>query len=143
MTNSQNTQLSGCLIMDKRGRLLLLHRNTSENLQWEISGGKVENEEEASITARREAKEELGIDVEVKELLGVKSFQENGSSFEYSWYLGKVLNGIPTPNEDKFDDVKFFTWDQLNQMRDQLSNNTKNLLDAYLSGELKLPESSS
>ena len=55
--SSMKIQLAGCLIMDKRGKVLLLHRNTPDRQQWETPGGKVDQDEEAPITAQRETKE--------------------------------------------------------------------------------------
>jgi len=58
-------QLAGCVILDEKGRVLLLHRETSKRVQWETPGGKVEPGESEKQAAVREVKEELGVDVKI------------------------------------------------------------------------------
>lgn len=43
--------LAGCVILDEKGGLLLMHRNTPKRVQWELPGGKVEAGEEPEQTA--------------------------------------------------------------------------------------------
>jgi len=37
--------LADCIIQDKDGKILLLHRNTPKRTQWEIPGGKIKEGE--------------------------------------------------------------------------------------------------
>ena len=62
-------ELAGAVILDENKSILLMHRNTRKLKQWELPGGKLEIGEEPEQAAKRELKEELGIDVEVKNLL--------------------------------------------------------------------------
>jgi 8-oxo-dGTP diphosphatase len=57
-------------IFDREGRILLVRHNY-ERHNWEIPGGIGEAGESAADTARREVREELGLDVEVLRLTGV------------------------------------------------------------------------
>lgn len=57
------------IVVDDRGRLLMIHR-TDNNL-WAIPGGGHDVGESISDTVVREVREETGIDVEVVELSGI------------------------------------------------------------------------
>jgi 8-oxo-dGTP pyrophosphatase MutT (NUDIX family) len=60
---------AGCVMRDGEGRVLLLH--TTYKQDWEIPGGSVEAHESPREAARREVREELGLDVAVGGLLCV------------------------------------------------------------------------
>ena len=69
-------EVAAGLIFDK-GRLLIAQRNESDHLGglWEFPGGKLESGEDYPDCLRRELREELGIDVEVSELVETISHQ--------------------------------------------------------------------
>lgn len=127
-------QLAGCVIEDKNGKILLLHRNTPERKQWETPGGKIEKGEAPKSAAKREVAEELGIDVQILNEIGRKDFQEDGHDMVYIWFGAKIISGTPKPMEAKHDKVEYFSWEELKLMKD-LSPNTKNLVDHHFSLE--------
>jgi len=59
-------------IIEKDGKVLIAQRqgNKSQGLKWEFPGGKIEPEETAEESLKREIKEELDIDIDVKEMFG-------------------------------------------------------------------------
>jgi 8-oxo-dGTP pyrophosphatase MutT (NUDIX family) len=59
------------VIFDRRGRLLLQQR--SDGGQWGLPGGSVETGESVTEAVRREVREETGLDVAVKRVVGVYS----------------------------------------------------------------------
>jgi mutator protein MutT len=131
--------LAGCLIFDSKGKLLLLHRNTPKRIQWEIPGGKVEENETPEEAAAREILEELGVGVTIQKLVGTMEFEEDGFYMDYSWFLTIVTNGVPKIIEtDKFDKLDFHNWSDLAQIRNELSANTKNLLQQHEQGLLEI-----
>ena len=125
-------QLAGCVIEDKDGKILLLHRNTPERKQWETPGGKIEEGEDPMTAAAREAKEELGVEVEIVHEIGRKDFNEDNCEMGYVWFKANVVSGNPTPLEDKHDKVEYFSWEELKPMND-ISPNTKNLVEHHFS----------
>ena len=115
--------------MNEEGGLLLIHRNTPKRVQWEIPGGKVEEQEKPAETCEREIEEELGIDVEVIREIGSADFQEDGYVMGYVWFECKLLSGEPKAMEGTHDDVKYFKKDELDEIKDELSPNTINYLE--------------
>jgi len=61
---------SASVILDDHGRILLVKHGYGE-LNWELPGGRGEANESAEDTARREAREEVGVELEIDRLTGV------------------------------------------------------------------------
>jgi 8-oxo-dGTP diphosphatase len=58
------------VILDDHGRILLVKHGYGE-LNWELPGGRGEARESAEETARREAREEVGVELHIHRLTGV------------------------------------------------------------------------
>jgi ADP-ribose pyrophosphatase YjhB (NUDIX family) len=130
-------ELAGCIIVDDYDRILLLHRYTSQPGQWELPGGKVEEEELPESAAVRELAEELGVKVELLKQVGISNFEQNGGVYKYYWFSAKVAAGTPAIMEaDKFDELDYFDYEDLASL--SLSLNMYELLDRILSGEVVL-----
>lgn len=123
-----NISLAGGILRDNERRILLLHRNTFKLKQWELPGGKIENDEKPSEAAIRELKEELGVCVSIMNYLGNKEFIENGYIMNYYWYECVIIQGTPRVMENKFDMLKFWRVSELDDIYEELSPNMKNLL---------------
>lgn len=120
--------LAGTVIKDKENRILLIHRNTEKLKQWELPGGKVEEGECYEETAIRELQEELNIKVRIIKSLGNKIFYENGKEMNYYWYQAEIIQGEPKIMESKFDDLKYFSKEDMDKIQEELSSNMKNLI---------------
>lgn len=105
-----------------------MHRNTPNRVQWEIPGGKIETNETPWETAKREVREELNIEVYFLKELGNKIFQEDSFVMNYTWFLVKIISGVPKIMEKKFDDIKYFSKGELLNVSSSLSPNTKNFI---------------
>jgi ADP-ribose pyrophosphatase YjhB (NUDIX family) len=97
----------------------LLAKETLESGKdfWIVPGGKVEFGEEIEATARREIKEELGIDVELTEFLGFKEIIR--PQFDYHtvifFFSGKPLtNNIKT--DSKLKEAKYFSIEEIKNL---------------------------
>jgi mutator protein MutT len=123
--------LAGTIIQNKKGEILLLHRNAKDKIQWETPGGKVEEGESPEECAIRETREEIGVEVKLLKKLGQKEFEENGYKMDYIWFLTEITSGEPKISEDKFDDLRFWSLKTLKE-KGNLSPNAKNLVDFLL-----------
>jgi 8-oxo-dGTP diphosphatase len=133
-----NLRLAGC-ILTKDGKILLLHRNTAKRKQWEIPGGKIDEDEDSQATAIREVEEELGVKVEIVRLLGDKEFSEDDFTMHYTWYAASILSGAPQIMEPHtFDDMRYFSPEELRTIFQNLSPNTQNFLNELEAGAIKL-----
>lgn len=100
-------------VFDRGGRLLLA-RHGDVGL-WAAPGGGVDPDERPVDAVRRELKEELAIDVEVRGLIGAyggpdfRTVYPNGHQVAYviTAYACVLTGGEPTPDGDE---ITGFTW---------------------------------
>jgi 8-oxo-dGTP diphosphatase len=133
-------RLAGVIIIDEQGRILLLHRATERRTQWEIPGGKIEKTERADAAAAREANEELAINIKIIRKLGARDFSEDGYTMSYTWFLGEALDSPKIGEPDKFDDLRFWSIDNLAATSESISPNTRNFIKAVQSGKIELQD---
>jgi ADP-ribose pyrophosphatase YjhB (NUDIX family) len=81
-------------VIIKDGKILLIKRTKSDLVYWVIPGGGVEMGETNKEALIRECKEELGVDIEVKDLISeiVSKKKETVGQKEY-FYLVDILAG--------------------------------------------------
>ncbi len=119
-------ELAGALII-KDNSILLMHRNTENSVQWELPGGKVEKDESTEKTVVRELMEELDVKVKIEKYLGYKETEEDDAILKYHWYKCAIEdNGKPKLMEKKFDNLKYFSKEELDNCM-ELSSNMKTL----------------
>ncbi|MBU2037088.1 NUDIX domain-containing protein [Patescibacteria group bacterium] len=81
------------IIKDKK--ILLIKRTKNDSFYWVISGGAVEESETNEKALKRECKEELGVDIQIKELLlEVKSQKPETKSQKEYFYLCDIVGGV-------------------------------------------------
>ncbi len=102
-------ELAGNVIIED-GKILLLYRKDEDH--WEVPGGKVEEGESPTETAVREAKEEIGVDVELKKPFFSGEFQHDGELFLWHGYLAEI-EGEPEIQEGKFEKVEWIECSEL------------------------------
>lgn len=99
---------AGCVIV-RNNSILLLHR--IDKNWWEVPGGKGEEGESLENTAKREAREELGIDVRIIRKLGRTKFNNLQFDLDYTWFLAEIESEqspkIGEPNN--YDELKYIT----------------------------------
>ena len=128
MMNTKNLlELAGAVILNGYDEILLIHRNSSERVQWEIPGGKIEKDESARSAAIRELKEELDVDISISKYLGCNNSLEDDLLLKYHLFLASIVSGSPRLLENKFDKIDYFSKSELKNM-DDLSANMKMLV---------------
>ncbi|MBY6287137.1 NUDIX domain-containing protein [Nanohaloarchaea archaeon H12] len=104
-------ELSGIILVRDR-ELLLLHREDEQH--WEVPGGRVKQEESPTQAAVREADEEIGVEVELEKPFYTGEFQKDGNLYIWHAYLASA-DEDPEIMEDVFDDMKWFTAEELDE----------------------------
>jgi 8-oxo-dGTP diphosphatase len=130
-------KVAGCVLLDDYGRILLLHRIGREFGQWELPGGKLEEDETPEQAAARELSEELGVTVRVGTALGSEVFEEDDKQYRFYWFKGDVITGQPSIMEpETFDDLDYFETEDLLSL--SLSSNMQIMFEKIFDGSIQL-----
>lgn len=82
-------------VIIKDNKILLIKRTKRDSIYWVIPGGAVEEGETNEEALRRECEEELGVDIQIKELLlEVKSQKPETKGQKEYFYLCDIVDGI-------------------------------------------------
>lgn len=112
-------------VFDRQGRLYLQKRSMKKDIapgRWDTSvGGHVDYGEKLDVAVRREAREELGL--QITEDMDIKFL------FQYIWQSSRerelvtafsvIYDGPLTPDHDEVDEGRFWTLDELRQQQGQ------------------------
>jgi 8-oxo-dGTP pyrophosphatase MutT (NUDIX family) len=130
--------LSGVILPNTDGDILLIHRATPKRTQWEIPGGKIESSEDPATAAAREAIEELSVEVRIVRELGSESFKEDGHTIMYTWFLGAASAEPAIGEPDKYDGIRYWPVKELAETSEVISPNTANFLRQLTAGQVQL-----
>lgn len=110
-------------VFDDRDRLLLVHQ--AREGVWSTPGGAIEPGERPATACVREVREETGLTVEVRDLIGVlggdgsEVIYANGDRVSYvsvMFHCG-VLDGSPEPDHVEVDAVRWFSPGDLDELQ--------------------------
>lgn len=122
----------GAFILNEKEEVLLQLRNKApEKNCWSIPGGKVEFFETFEHAIKREVKEETGIEIQIRCLLGICDHivEEEKAHWVSPSFLCHITKGEPTIQEPlKHLDMKWFS---LKQLPEQLTITTQNAIANY------------
>lgn len=113
---------AGGLIVSEEGKILLAKRGPKARNQvgkWESPGGSVEFGETAAETVKREAREELGIEIKIEALLGFVDdiIVEEKQHWAGPTYLCSVVSGTPRIMEpDMCDGIGWFSIEEIESL---------------------------
>ena len=107
------------VVIEKDGKYLLIQEKKKIAYgKWNLPAGKVEGSDTFTKTAVREAKEETGLDVEIVRKLGV--FHNDGEGAVKHSFQAKVIGGALQAKEDEVLGAKWFTYEEIVQMKSEL-----------------------
>ena len=107
----QGPKLVAAAIFELDGGIVLTQRDIEPGYgKWTFPGGFVERGERAEAAAEREALEEAGLEIEVGEIVGLYSYEDQVPVIAV--FSGQVTGGEPTPLDETMA-VKVFPRDGL------------------------------
>jgi mutator protein MutT len=111
------------IVRNEKGEVLLAQRRQPDTPEihgkWEFVGGGVDFGEDPIDSIKREAREEIGVEVEVVRLLPkvISDMQkfDNGDELQVLVlsYECKIISGIPKSTDAEVGEVKFFPLDKI------------------------------
>ena len=106
-----NPRVAVAMFLADRDRLLLVQRGVPpEQGRWALAAGFVDRGESPEAAARREMREETGLEVQVERLLDL--FYDEDREVIVILYRVRWLGGVPAANDD-VDAVRWFAKDEL------------------------------
>ena len=105
------------LIKNKENKVLLVQDITRQQL-WTLPGGGLKFQELLPDALKREVKEEAGVDIEVKTLLGI--FSQKKTPGIVVLFEGVIVDGVPVHDNKETQAVGFFSMEDLLKMREKI-----------------------
>ena len=110
--------VAGCVIKQNGKYLLLQEKQPKAYMLWNFPAGKIDVGETIEQAAIREAKEECGYDVELIRQIDI--FHTTATSAVQHAFEAKIVGGELKIPENEMLDAKWFTFDEIKQMKDKL-----------------------
>lgn len=105
------------LVFIRRDDTILLVKQSYGNQHWSLPGGVVEYGESVDQAAIREVKEETGLDIRIKRLVGL--YSKPGEQSLAVTFEAEVIGGKLVPNNEVCD-CQYFHFDNLPEARKHL-----------------------
>lgn len=105
-------------IVDDEGRLLLLKQAAKEKVdRWGPPGGGMHPHESPVDTAERETREEIGVDIDLIDLIGIYTVDRGNEATGLGFvFRGRILSDKIKLGEGEIADYRFFTIDEIKML---------------------------
>ena len=85
--------VAAIIIKNDKYFIAQINRNKHMGLSWEFPGGKVEKGETFEIALKREIKEELNIEINIKNKLGEENYQDDKINVKLHYFICSHIDG--------------------------------------------------
>ncbi|MFC1653417.1 NUDIX hydrolase [Patescibacteria group bacterium] len=118
------------MIEDDQGKILLSKKGPKSRYEpgfWELCGGALDSGEDFSDTAKREALEELGVEVEIVNTLSHDTYPDMGDGvvWEVRVFKAKTKNAPKIMEPDKCVELRWVSKEEISLMKGELSVHLK------------------
>lgn len=107
--NERECRLACFILPARDGRVLLARHTYAHSGLWAMIGGMAEPGERVEVAARREVREETGLDVSTDRLVAVIDRED----ILILVYEGEVLGGQESPQTEEIAELRWFTAEEL------------------------------
>lgn len=127
-------------VVEKEGKFLLVQEALDKSYgKWNLPGGHVNRNENLKDAAKREVKEECGIDVTLKEICFIGNIvKKSGESSVYAYFTAEMNDDNLQCDNTEIVDLKWFSYEELLSMQGQLRENGKLVLSAIKNARNKI-----
>jgi 8-oxo-dGTP diphosphatase len=125
--------VAGVVIKQNEEYLLVQEKQPKAYGLWNFPAGKVDKGDTIEQTAIKEAKEEVGLDVELIKKIGI--FQDHTHTPPKHAFEAKIIGGELKFPDDEILDAKWFSYDEIKGMKEQLR-------DGWILGAIDILEGS-
>jgi len=131
MKNTARVEVIAGVVLKKDGKYLLVQeKQPKAYMLWNLPAGRTDEGETIEAAAIREAKEECGFDVELgKELLVLHQAIDKPVMHAFE---AEIIGGELAFPEDEMLDARWFTYKEIQSMKDKLRN------QEFILGAIKL-----
>ena len=133
MTNPKIISVAGPVIIENGKVLLVKSKKDGAESNWKFPGGKKNDSDvDFEATCKREAKEELGIELKIKGLIKKKSIKNKGKEVLLIHYLAERTGEIGPQNE-----ISQWDWHDINNLPKDCEPNVYEVIEEYKEKEIK------
>ena len=129
--------IGGVAVIEKEGRTLLIRQSQSKPLggQWRYPGGKFGEGEDPIDGLKREIREELGLEIEIKGREPVFVAASEYDSGRFGFFVARVVGGNLSIDSREIDQAGWFRPKEIQELN--LMNVTQRFCESYLGTENK------
>ncbi len=127
-TQKKFTASVAVIITNRNGKVLLLDHFLRPGSGWGIPGGFIEHGEQPEAAARREIREEAGIELENLRMLGVRTLNRH---IEFLFRAESDATACVSSRE-----IKSLGWFAVDEMPEEMSPLQKSTVEKVLKGEI-------
>ena len=119
-------------VVEKDGKYLLVQEAQEKcRGKWNIPAGHLDSNETIFDAAKREVKEECGFDVELTGVCQIGTIKREDDAWVSVIFSTRVLNGDIKFDSNEILDAKWFTYEEIVNMKDQLR------MESFVLGAIK------
>ena len=107
-------------VIEKNGKYLLVQETRNCRGKWNLPAGHVDANETIQDAAKREIKEESGVDVELTGVYQIGNRKIENDVFVSVIFTAELVGGEINYNENEIMDVRWFSYDEILAMKNEI-----------------------